>query len=103
MSRRGISRTSSPDVTIGVHQPDIGALVSELRELYYVKGIELMLRIGELILDRLYGGDITKWKSRGRKDFPFVNCNSIRIFLSKPRCSRGPFPSMFFLDVAPIF
>jgi hypothetical protein len=71
MSRRGISRASSPDLLIGGHQPDIGALVSELRELYYVKGIELMLRIGELILDRLYAGDVTKWKSRGRKDFSF--------------------------------
>jgi hypothetical protein len=71
MNRRGISATSSPDLTIAVRQPDIGALVSELRELYYVKGIELMLRIGELILDRLYGGDVTKWKSRGRKDFSF--------------------------------
>jgi len=45
--------------------------VSELRELHYLKGIELMLRIGELILGRLYGGDVTKWKSRGRKDFSF--------------------------------
>jgi hypothetical protein len=51
--------------------PDIGALVRDLRALYYVTGIELMLRIGALILDRLYGGDETRWKSRARKDFSF--------------------------------
>ena len=71
MSRRGISRVASSDLANGAHQPDIGALVSELRELYYIKGLELMLRIGELILGRLYGGDVKKWKSRGRKDFSF--------------------------------
>ena len=71
MSRRGISRVASADLANRAHPPDIGALVSELRELYYLKGIELMLRIGELILSRLYGGDVTKWKSRGRKDFSF--------------------------------
>ncbi|MET0591352.1 MAG: hypothetical protein ABW133_01550 [Polyangiaceae bacterium] len=52
-------------------EADIGLLVGELRELYYVKGIELMLRIGELILNRLYGGDISHWKSKSRKDFSF--------------------------------
>jgi len=42
-----------------------------LRALYYVTGIELMLRIGELILERLYNGDVTRWKSRARKDISF--------------------------------
>jgi hypothetical protein len=30
-----------------------------------------MLRVGELILQRLYGGDMTRWQSRGRKDVSF--------------------------------
>jgi hypothetical protein len=51
--------------------PDIGALVRDLRKLYYVKGIELMLRIGELILERLYEGNVARWKSRCRKDYSF--------------------------------
>jgi hypothetical protein len=54
-----------------VTPPDIAALVRDLRKLYYVKGIELMLRIGELILERLYEGDVARWKSRCRKDYSF--------------------------------
>ncbi len=52
-------------------RPDIGGLVRELRELYYVKGIELMLRVGELILERLYGGNVARWHARYRKDTSF--------------------------------
>jgi hypothetical protein len=51
--------------------PDIAALVRDLRAIYFVTGIELMLRVGELILERLYGGDVARWKSRERKDVSF--------------------------------
>jgi hypothetical protein len=51
--------------------PDVAALVQDLRALYNVTGVELMLRIGGLILERLYGGDVDNWRSRGRKDFSF--------------------------------
>src|SRR5215471_7499916 len=69
MNRRGLAT-----VTISSRldeQPDIGALVRELRALYYGSGIELMLRVGELILERLYGGDVALWQSRSRKDVSF--------------------------------
>jgi hypothetical protein len=52
-------------------EPDVGALVTELRDLYFGSGIELMLRVGELILERLYGGDAERWRSRSRKDVSF--------------------------------
>ena len=51
--------------------PDLAALVQDLRALYNVTGVELMLRIGEFILERLYGGSVDNWRSRGRKDFSF--------------------------------
>jgi hypothetical protein len=51
--------------------PNVGGLVGELRALYHLAGIDLMLRIGELILDRLYGGDAATWHSRGKKDISF--------------------------------
>jgi hypothetical protein len=50
---------------------DVGGLVWELRELYYGSGIALMVRLGEKILDRLYGGNETLWKSRHRKNNSF--------------------------------
>jgi hypothetical protein len=65
------ARDLATESTRMLPEADIGLLVGELRELYYVKGIELMLRIGELILNRLYGGDISRWKSKSRKDFSF--------------------------------
>jgi hypothetical protein len=46
-------------------------LVRDLRAIYFVTGVELMLRVGELILERLYDGDVARWKSRERKDFSF--------------------------------
>jgi hypothetical protein len=65
------AREFAPEPTPMFPEADIGLLVGELRELYYVKGIELMLRIGELILNHLYGGEISRWKSKSRKDFSF--------------------------------
>jgi hypothetical protein len=52
-------------------EPNIGELVRDLRNLYYIAGIELMLRIGELILNRLYGGNVAHWQSRRKKDNSF--------------------------------
>jgi hypothetical protein len=52
-------------------KPDIAGVVRELRELYYVKGMQLMLQIGELILQRLYAGDVTRWRAHNRKDNSF--------------------------------
>ena len=71
MSGRGMTRPAEQALVNVGSQPDIPALVQDLRKLYYVKGIELMLRVGELILERLYEGDEAKWKSRSRKDYSF--------------------------------
>ncbi len=69
MVRRGTISDTALE-TVGTRQ-DISGLVHELRELYYVKGIELMLRVGELILERLYGGNVVRWHARHRKDTSF--------------------------------
>jgi hypothetical protein len=69
MVRRGTTTDTALE-TVGA-RADIGGLVRELRELYYIKGIELMLRVGELILERLYGGNVTRWHARHRKDISF--------------------------------
>jgi hypothetical protein len=71
MSGRALTIEGSQALVPAIAPPDVAALVRDLRKLYYVKGIELMLRVGELILERLYGGDIAKWKSRSRKDYSF--------------------------------
>jgi hypothetical protein len=57
-------------------QPDVEELVRDLRQLYCVKGIELMVRIGELIVERIYGGDCAKWRSHGRKNTSFRKLSS---------------------------
>jgi hypothetical protein len=71
MNRRGFENDAALTPTRTAIEPDIGALVHDLRNLYYGSGIELMLRIGELILERLYGGDVMRWHSRRRKDVSF--------------------------------
>jgi len=71
MSGRAITREAPQALVPAAPEPDVAALVRDLRKLYYVKGIELMLRVGELILERLYEGDESKWKSRLRKGYSF--------------------------------
>jgi hypothetical protein len=71
MDGRAMNRQASQPLAPASAEPDVAALVRDLRQLYYVKGIELMLRVGELILERLYEGDESKWKSRSRKDYSF--------------------------------
>jgi hypothetical protein len=71
MSGRAITREAPQALVPAAPEPDVTALVRDLRKLYYAKGIELMLRVGELILERLYEGDESKWKSRSRKDYSF--------------------------------
>src|SRR5262249_24428641 len=50
---------------------NVDTLVAELRQLYVDAGLKLSVKMGRLIIDRLYGGDMTKWQSRGRKDASF--------------------------------
>jgi hypothetical protein len=56
--------------------PDVEELVRDLRQLYCVKGIELMVRIGQLIVERIYGGNCAKWRSHGRKNTSFRKLSS---------------------------
>jgi hypothetical protein len=65
----------SPAVDHGL-TPDVEELVRDLRQLYCVKGIELMVRIGELIVERIYGGNCAKWRSHGRKNTSFRKLSS---------------------------
>jgi len=73
IERRGFD---SPAIDHRPLTPDVDALVRDLRELYCVKGIELMVRIGELIVERIYAGDCAKWRSHGRKNTSFRKLSS---------------------------
>ena len=64
-----IQRAAAP--ILALRQPDIDGLVDELRRLYRGAGIQLAVNIGGLIVERLFGGDVERWKSRGRKDVSF--------------------------------
>jgi hypothetical protein len=75
-SNRGAHNMTNPSLTdraraTAVVPVDVGELVRELRDLYHGSGIALMLRLGEKILVRLYGGNESLWKSRRRKDNSF--------------------------------
>jgi hypothetical protein len=73
IERRG---SDSPALDHRPPIPDVDALVRDLRQLYCVKGIELMVRIGELIVERIYAGDCAKWRSHGRKNTSFRKLSS---------------------------
>jgi hypothetical protein len=64
--------------------PDIDSIVRELRALYCVTGLKLALTIGKVVLDRIYGGDVDLWHSRGRKD------QSFRKLAKHPALPFGP-------------
>jgi hypothetical protein len=68
--------TTSPEPSddIGVRATpatEIDALVRQLRELYVGAGVQLSIDIGRLIIERLFGGDLERWRARGRKDVSF--------------------------------
>jgi len=46
-------------------------LVGELRQLYVCAGVQLAIDMGQLIIERLFGGDMDRWRSRGRKEISF--------------------------------
>jgi hypothetical protein len=52
-------------------QPDVEGLVTELRRIYVGAGVELAVNMGRLIIERLFCGDLERWRSRGRKDVSF--------------------------------
>jgi hypothetical protein len=51
--------------------PDIDGLVEALREVDGSAGTALMINVGRLVLERVYGGDTNRWHSRGRKRASF--------------------------------
>jgi hypothetical protein len=52
-------------------EPDIDALVEDLRGVCDAAGTMLMVKVGKLVLERIYGGDIERWHSHGRKNASF--------------------------------
>jgi hypothetical protein len=65
------SMTSSNVTALTLHQPNLDTIVWELRQLYVGAGIGLAVDMGRLIIERLFGGDLHRWRSRGRKDVSF--------------------------------
>ncbi len=49
----------------------IDALVAELRGLHRAAALDFALRVGRLVLDRLYGGDLDAWRAHGIRDGSF--------------------------------
>jgi hypothetical protein len=54
-----------------VSDVSVDDLVQELVAMYGETGIRLAVEMGHLIIERLYEGDLIKWRSRGRKDTSF--------------------------------
>lgn len=50
---------------------DIDAVVAELRAITNGTALELSLRVGKLIINRFYRGDLSRWRSRGPKQASF--------------------------------
>jgi hypothetical protein len=47
--------------------PDVDELVRELRQLYCTNALDLTLRIGKLVVERLYGGNRNLWRRGGKQ------------------------------------
>jgi hypothetical protein len=46
-------------------------VVDELRQLYCTTGLQFVIRVGKIVMDRIFVGDARLWHSRGRKDASF--------------------------------
>jgi hypothetical protein len=66
-----ISSSSALPVVVTLRQPDVDSLVLDLRRLYVGTGVQLTVDMGRVIIERLFGGDLQRWKSRSRKDVSF--------------------------------
>ncbi len=60
-----------PGAVLTLQQRDFDDLVCELRQIYVGAGVQLSVDIGRLIIERLFDGDLERWKYRGRKDVSF--------------------------------
>jgi hypothetical protein len=71
-------------------EPDVDALVEDLRKIYCAAGTVLMVSVGKLVLERIYGGDVERWRSRGRKNASFRNLSKHpRLPFSRANLSRA--------------
>ena len=52
-------------------EADLDQLVHDLGSLYAETGMSLAVNMGRLIIERLYRGDLKKWRSRRQKDVSF--------------------------------
>jgi hypothetical protein len=55
---------NAPALTAGA--PDVDALFEGLRKIYCAAGTLVMVSVGRLVLERIYGGDVELWRSRAR-------------------------------------
>jgi hypothetical protein len=56
----------------------LAALAAEMRSLTRDASVDLAIRLGRLVIDRLYGGDLSTWRSRGAK------AHSLRALARRP-------------------
>ena len=59
----------APDVTLP--DAEVDALVRDICVLHRNASLEYALRLARLVVDRLYGGDLSAWRQRGPKDASF--------------------------------
>jgi hypothetical protein len=69
--------------------PDVDQVVRELRQLRG-SGLTLAVSIGKVVLERIYRGDVGRWRSRGRKDTSFRKlARHAAVPFSAPTLSRS--------------
>jgi hypothetical protein len=57
-----------PNSPLPAPSREIDDVVEELRRLCHTTGLRLAIRVGRLVVERLYGGDAGLWRARGPKD-----------------------------------
>jgi hypothetical protein len=71
LKRQVMTPFRSENDVLAPRPTDVEGLVTELRRLYVGAGVELAVNMGRLIIERLFCGDLERWRSRGRKDISF--------------------------------
>jgi hypothetical protein len=49
----------------------IDALVQDIKRLHHAAGVRFAILLGQLIIERIFAGDLARWQERGRKDISF--------------------------------
>lgn len=50
---------------------DLDAIVRELNDVFRAGAVDLHLRLGRVVIERLYRGDLRRWRARGPRDISF--------------------------------